>query len=306
MTLRRNVLAAAITAACAAAFGAAVLMLGSSYIVSVATTLAMWIALSQSWVMLSGMTGYISLGHAVFFGLGGYVMAITWKVVPIWLSLAASGVAAALLAFLVGYPCLRVRGPYFVILTFGLAEFVKYIVINIEAALSKFGRLLIGVPEIETIFVMMLVLAAVAFYTTYALRRSRFGAGLRAIREDEEAAETSGVPVAWFKVAAFVVSAVIPGVAGAVFLLRSGYFEPLQAFNPSVSLSMITMAVIGGSDDAYGPLAGALFLVILSELLWANLPELYMVLLGVLLVVFVLGIPDGIEGRLRSWLGRAG
>jgi branched-chain amino acid transport system permease protein len=114
------------------------------------------------------------------------------------------------------------------------------------------------------------------------------------------------VPVAWFKVAAFVVSAVIPGVAGAVFLLRSGYFEPLQAFNPSVSLSMITMAVIGGSDDAYGPLAGALFLVILSELLWANLPELYMVLLGVLLVVFVLGIPDGIEGRLRSWLGRAG
>ncbi len=304
MTMRSAIFVVVSTAAVSAACGAAVLMLASPYLVGVAVTFAMWVALSQSWTVLSGMTGYISLGHAVFFGLGAYVMAVTWNTIPIWLALAGAGAGAALLAFLVGYPCLRVRGPYFVILTFGLAEFVKFVVVNVEAAFSKFGRIAIGAPDIDDIFLMMLVLAALAFLLTYFLRRSRFGVALRAIREDEEAAETNGVPVAWFKIGIFVVSAIIPGMAGALFLLRSGYFEPLQAFNPLVSLTMITMATIGGSDDAYGPLAGALFLVILSELLWANLPELYMVLLGILLVVFVLGVPDGIEGRLRFWLRR--
>jgi branched-chain amino acid transport system permease protein len=103
------------------------------------------------------------------------------------------------------------------------------------------------------------------------------------------------------KLIAFALSALIPGIAGGVFLFRTGYFEPMQAFNPSVSLSMITMAVIGGTDDAFGPLIGAVALVILSELLWANAPELYMVILGLLLVTFVMWLPDGIEGQVRAW-----
>jgi branched-chain amino acid transport system permease protein len=138
----------------------------------------------------------------------------------------------------------------------------------------------------------------------FTVARSRLGAGLRAIREDEVAAATIGVPVVRLKLVVFALSALIPGIVGGVSVFRTGYFEPTQAFNPSVSLNMITMAVIGGTDDAFGPLIGASLLVLLSELLWATQPELYMVLLGLLLVVFVIWMPEGVEGRLRSLASR--
>ena len=274
--------------------------IASTYFIGVALDLLMWVALAESWILLSGMTGYISLGHAVFFGVGGYVMALSWGLLPLWLIVPLAGLIAGLLALGVGYPCLRVRGPYFVILSFGVAEFVKFVVVSIEAGLGKAGRLMFGAPALEALYFIMLALAAIAVVLAYLVRRSRFGAGLRAIREDEDAAETIGVPATRFKLWAYVLSAVIPGMVGAVMVLRSTYFEPLQAFNPVVSFTIVSMAIIGGSDDAPGPLLGALFLVVLSELLWATLPEVYMIVLGVLLVGFVLGAPEGIYGWLRA------
>jgi branched-chain amino acid transport system permease protein len=122
----------------------------NSYFVGVGFTLLVWIALTESWIVISGMTGYISLGHVVFVGIGAYVAALAWLVLPIWIILPLAGLTAAVLATLVGYPCLRVRGPYFVILTFGLSELVKYIVVNIESALTVSGRVLFGAPGVET------------------------------------------------------------------------------------------------------------------------------------------------------------
>ena len=277
---------------------AVVPLFGGDYFVGVVLTLLMWIALTESWVILSAMTGYVSLGHVVFFGVGGYVMVLTFGVLPFWASVLASGAVAGALALLVGYPCLRVRGPYFVILTFGLAELVKFIVLNVEAALGKFGRLLFGAPSLAELFYAVLVLAAASVVITFAVRRSRFGAGLRAIRENEEAAETLGIDVAGFKVLAFALSAIIPGMVGSVMVLRTTYFAPLDVFNPITSFTIVSMAIIGGGDDVPGPLYGACFLVVLQELLWANWPEIYMILLGALLVGFVLGAPDGIHGRI--------
>ena len=279
---------------------AAVPAVTGDYITGVVLTLLMWIALTESWVVLSAMTGYISLGHAVFFGVGAYVMVLTFGVLPFWASVLVSGAVAGVLALLVGYPCLRVRGPYFVILTFGLAELVKFIVINVEAALGKFGRLLFGAPALDELFYAVLALAALSAAVTFAVRRSRFGAGLRAIRENEEAAETLGIDVARFKVLAFALSAVIPGMVGAVMVLRTTYFEPLDVFNPITSFTIVSMAIIGGGDDVPGPLYGACFLVLLQELLWANWPEIYMILLGALLVGFVLGAPNGIVGGIAA------
>src|SRR5262249_52654897 len=156
-------------------------------------------ALAASWGVLSGMTGYISLGHAVFYGIGGYVMVLSWTLLSPWLALPLAGLAAAALAVLLGYPCLRGRGPHFVILTFGVAELVKYIVVAIEAALGKSGRLLFGTPALATLFYAMAALAALSLAIAYLVRRSRFGAGLIAIREDETAAETVGVDVVALK-----------------------------------------------------------------------------------------------------------
>ncbi len=288
----------AIGLAAAVAVLASLPLYTGDYFLGVALSLLMWIALTQSWVVLSAMTGYISLGHAVFFGAGAYVMVLCFGTLPFWLAVVLAGLSTGLIALLVGYPCLRVRGPYFVILTFGLAELVKFIVINTEAALGKFGRLLFGAPGLDELFHVILGLAAASMVITYLVRRSRFGAGLRAIRENEEAAETLGINVGRFKVFAFALSAIIPGMVGSVMVVRTTYFEPLDVFNPITSFTIVSIAIIGGGDDVPGPLYGACFLVLLQELLWANWPEVYMIILGALLVGFVLGAPDGIQGRI--------
>ncbi len=279
-------------------FAIAVPQVVGSYYVSVALTLCMWIALTQSWTILSGMAGYISLGHVVFYGLGGYVSVVTWQLLPLWVAIPLAGLAAGLFAAIIGAPVLRVRGPYFVILTFGIAELVKYIVINVEATIAQAGRLMFGTPPVTILFYVMLGLAVGATLLAWSVRRSRLGAGLIAIREDEPAAETIGVPVVRYKTYAYILSAVIPGMVGAVMGLRLTYVEVLQLFNPIISFTIVTMAIIGGSDDARGPVLGAGFLLVLSELLWSSLPQLYMVALGTLLVCFVLFAPNGIVGLL--------
>ena len=276
------------------------------YYLTAALSLCMWVALTQSWIVLSGMAGYISLGHVVFYGLGAYTSVVTWKMLPLHVAIPLAGLVAGLFALLIGPPVLRVRGPYFVILTFGLAELVKFIVVNIEVGLGQASRLLFGTPDVVDLYFVMLGLAVAASLLAYLTRRSRLGRALLAIREDEEAAETIGVHVARHKVYAYVLSAVIPGMVGAVMALRSTYFEPLQVFSPVISFTVVTMAIIGGSDDAWGPLVGAVFLVVLSELLWANAPQLYMIILGGLLVGFVLFAPQGILGRLAAWRKVAG
>jgi branched-chain amino acid transport system permease protein len=271
----------------------------NSYFVGVCFTLLVWVALTESWIVISGMTGYISLGHVVFVGIGAYVAALTWLTLPIWLILPLAGLTAAALAMLVGYPCLRVRGPYFVILTFGVSELVKYIVVNIEAALTVSGRVLFGAPGVETLYLIALGLAWVSVILALIVRESRFGAALRAIRDNEEAAETIGVAIGKLKAAAFVLSSIVPGMVGALLIMRSTYFEPLEAFNPQTSVLIVTMAVIGGSDRPFGPMLGVVFLVLLQELLWTNLPQLYMIVVGALLIAVVVWLPGGIYGRIQ-------
>jgi branched-chain amino acid transport system permease protein len=277
---------------------AALPLVAGDYFVGVGLLLLMYVALTQSWTVLSGMTGYVSLGHVVFYGLGAYVAVLVWGELPLAAIVALAGFGAFLLAALIGLPALRVRGPYFVILTFGLAELVKYVVIVVEGWLGKFSRVIFGGPELATLFYIMLGLAVAATLMTFLVRRSRFGQGLLALRENEEAAETVGVPTVRFKLLAFALSALIPGAVGSVMVLRQTYFEPAQIFDPVISFSIVTMAVVGGSDDLKGPLLGAGGFVILSELLWANAPQLYMVILGVLLIAFVLWAPQGLSGVL--------
>ncbi|MCB1395788.1 MAG: branched-chain amino acid ABC transporter permease [Rhodobacter sp.] len=264
----------------------------------VALTLAMWIALIQSWSIFSGLTGYVSLGHAVAYGLGAYLMATQFRDYPVWVLIPAGGALAGLFALIVAIPVLRIRGPYFVILTFGLAELVKFALLRLETALGASSRLLFGAPGTTTLLAWMVALAAAATLLRHFVGLSRFGRGLIAIREDETAAETLGVPVTRFKVLAFALSAVIPGMVGAVMALRSTYFEVLQVFSPTISFTIVTMAIIGGSGDARGPVLGALFLVGLSELLRGASPQLYLILLGLCLIAFVLFAPNGLSGLL--------
>ena len=288
-----------ILATAAGAAGLAVLPLfGNDYVVGVGLTVLMWIALTQSWCVLSKMTGYISLGHVVFYGLGAYLVVVTWQQVPLALAIVGAGLLAAAFAALVGLPVLRVRGPYFVILSFGVAELVKYSIMAAEAASGTASRILFGAPDLGVIYFAMFALAVAATLLLMGVSRSRFGHGLRSLRENEEAAETLGVPIVRYKLLAFVLSAAIPGMVGGVMALRSTYFVVGQVFDPMISITVIAMAIIGGGDDARGPLLGVVFLALLSELLWSRAPLLYMVILGTILIVFVLILPNGLAGLL--------
>jgi len=272
----------------------------NDYLVGTGLSLLMWLALTQSWCVLSKMTGYISLGHVVFYGLGGYLMVVTWQQLPIGLVVVGAGILAAAFAALVGLPVLRVRGPYFVILTFGLAELVKFSIMAAESASGTASRILFGTPDLVVVYFLMFALALLATGLLTWVSRSRFGHGLRSLRENEEAAETLGVPVVRYKLLAFVLSAAIPGMVGAVMALRSTYFVVGGVFDPMISVTMIAMAILGGGDDARGPVLGAVFLFAIQELLWANAPLLYMIILGAILIGFVLLLPNGLIGLAQT------
>lgn len=271
-------------------------LVANDYLVGTGLTLLMWLALTQSWCVLSKMTGYVSLGHVVFYGLGAYLMVVSWQQLPFMLVILGAGALAAAFAALVGLPVLRVRGPYFVILTFGLAELVKFIIMAAESASGTASRILFGTPDLVVIYFSMFALALLATGLLTWVSRSRFGHGLRSLRENEEAAETLGVPVVRFKLIAFVLSAAIPGMVGAVMALRSTYFVVGGVFDPMISITVIAMAILGGGDNAKGPVLGVVFLFVLQELLWANAPLLYMIILGAVLITFVLLLPNGLVG----------
>ncbi len=290
-------------------FGLAVLLLAllprwtTDYHMSVALDVLMWVALTESWIILSGYTGYISLGHAAFFGIGAYFMAMTWPKLPFLLGVLAGGVVSSVFALVIGLMVFRVRGPYFVILTLGLTEFILHVVINTEIKLGgTVGRILMSAPSLTTLYHTMLAAAAVAVVTAYLVKNSRFGAGLFSLKEDEEAASALGVNAAFHKRWAYVISAFFPGVVGAIMALRHSYIDPYNAFDPMVSFQVIVMAFLGGMEDVEGALLGAVLLTLVSEALWARYPYYYMIIIGVIMIVTVKFMPLGLTAPLKGRL----
>lgn len=275
---------------------------GSDYLVSIGLNVLMWVALTESWIILSGYAGYISLGHAAFYGIGGYVMAISWQGVPFLVAVLLGGLASLAVALVIGFPCLRVRGPYFVILTLGLSEFIKYLFINWEVNVKgTVGRLLMGAPPIHTLYYSIMVIALVTVAVAYMIRRSRFGLALFSIKDNEDAAESLGINTSLYKWLAFGVSAFFPGLVGAIMALRSTYIDPYTVFDPFVSFQVIIMAFLGGYEDVAGPLLGALILTLVSEVLWARYPYYYTIILGVILILIIKFLPSGLIAPLKRF-----
>lgn len=277
----------------------------SDYHVSILLDILMWIALTESWIILSGYTGYISLGHSAFFGLGAYSMAMAWTKIPYALSVVIAGLLCAAFAFVIGYPFLRVRGPYFVILTLGLTEITKYIFLNLEIKLGgTVGRILMMTPGLHTLYYSVLLVFVIATITAYLVKNSRFGAGLFSIKEDEDAANSLGVNTAFYKWLCFGISASFPGMIGAILALRRSYIDPYTVFNPMVSFQVIVMAFLGGVEDVTGAIVGATVLTLVSEALWAQYPYFYMIILGVSIIIIVKFMPMGIVPPLKQMVLR--
>jgi len=256
------------------------------------------IALAQAWNLISGMTGYVSFGHAAFFGVGAYVGALflTWGY-PWWFAVFSGAGIAVLLAVPLGILTLRLRGPYFAIAMLGLNEIGRIVatlwvsVTNGGSGMTLAPKLL---PPLNMEYFTALMLALGATLLVARIHRSRFGLELRAIREDEEAAEMMGVNTTLNKVIAFILSALIPGGVGAVYAMYTSYIDPGSAFAHARNVEMIVMVLFGGSGTVWGPLIGAGVIMILREMLWAQFPAAHLALLGVLLLVVVLYLPGGV------------
>ena len=257
------------------------------------------VALAVSWAFFSGPTRYLSLATGAFFGAGAYTTAVVMARLPWPLPVLAAAAVAAVMALVVGTLALRLRGPYFAVFTFGLAELAKHVLIWYETGVTgTVGRLLLNPPGTVTLYYTVLGVTALAVGVAVWLPRGRWGVALVGIGADEERAETLGIDTTRVKIVVFALSAAFMGAIGGAMAPRWTYLDP-QVFNPLVSFQTVIMALLGGATTVIGPVLGAVFLGLLSETLLLKFRYFYMLSLGLVLIVVVLLLPRGLAGLLR-------
>jgi len=271
----------------------------SAYNVILLAAILMYIVLTVSWAFFSGPTGYISLATAAFFGIGLYTTAVLGKALPLLAVVAAGGLVSFVLALLVGAITLRLRGIYFAIFTFGLVELIKHILLFWEITVTGTrGRFVVLVGN-TTIYYVVFGILVLLMLTVYFVRRSKFGLAMQSIGDNEDAAAHMGVNVTLVKVITFAVSAFFIGAVGAIMATRWTYIDPYVAFNPLFSFLPVLMAIFGGMGQLYGPVIGAAIFAYLEELLLTKFPYYYMLIFGIILVVVILYLPDGLIGLIQ-------
>ncbi len=276
-------------------------------------TMLLSIILASSLNIIMGYTGYVSFGHVVFFGLGGYVglYLINSFHASLWVAMLASGLAASLLAFLLGKAILRLRGAYFALSTIGINEAMKAFINNftpfgaatgISLQFSVYKDYGGAAKALWLTYFIAVGLAILAILLSHLIRTSKFGLGLMAIREDEDAAEVMGVVTPNAKTWAYAISAILPAMIGAVYYFKNGNIEPADAFRLGFSIETLVMVMLGGFGTVAGPVLGAVGYQRLRGLLQINplVKDIQLSVAGVLLLVIILFIPDGLVGWLRK------
>lgn len=261
--------------------------------------------LAASWNMLSGFTGYINFALVAFVGVGMYgsTIAIVDFGVPWYLAVALGGVVAAAYAAVLSWPLLRIKGPYFTITTLAVAEGTRVLIsTGFMEPLTRAGA---GIPlftsiGFETKYFAMLALVVAAVVVTYVLANSRTGLRLLSIREDERAAENLGVNTTRLKIMAFVLSALFAGLAGGLHATYLSYIDPYNAFHIKYTVIPIIMVFFGGLGTVFGPILGATVLELFNNFIWAHILALNLAAFGVVLVLLILFLPQGILEWLKD------
>lgn len=253
------------------------------------------VVLATAWAMFSGPTRYISLATVAFFGIGAYTVAVLVDVLPYPLILLAAVAIGLTVALVVGAATLRLRGIYFVIFTFGLAELVRQLVTWYEVNVTRtLGRYIFLDITPQDIYWQLLALVALTFALAWWVRRSRLGLALRVIGDDEVVAAHIGIATTRAKLTLFALSAGLMSLAGAIQAPRWTYIEPAIVFNPTISFLTVIIALLGGANRLFGPLVGAVPLLLLFEWLSANFPNHHSIILGLLFIAIVFLLPDGV------------
>ncbi|MGE4242603.1 branched-chain amino acid ABC transporter permease [Ramlibacter sp.] len=279
---------------------------GSEFVVSLALTCLMYVALSSSWALFCGTTRYLSLATSAFFGIGAYASALSLETMPWWQAIALGAGIAAAVAVVMGAAVLHLRGTYFAVLTFGMTELIRHAIQYFEKSVTgTVGRVLTVVPERDTIYLTVLLLAVAAVGVSIVVRRTRLGLAWAGIGADEQRAQTLGVNTRWAKLAGFAMTAAFAGAVGAAMSVRWTYIDPPTVFNPFIGFQTVLIALIGGALTLWGPLIAAIVFSLLAETLRLSAPQVYMMTLGLLLILCVLYLPGGLASlrweTFRSW-----
>jgi branched-chain amino acid transport system permease protein len=268
----------------------------------------MFVGLTESWNLLGGYTGYVSLGHIAFFSTGAYTTAVCMNRFGIspFVTAPLGGIFSAILAAIVGYPVLRLKGAYFTISSLLLAVVMQLIFMNWEFVGSSTGlwyKLLpVSIEANRVLFYeAMLVLATAITLVVRYVERSKFGAGLVAIREDEDVAKTMGINTPWLKIKAFILGAFLAGTVGGIYGYYMSYVHPEVTFSMNTSLLILLMSFFGGCRSWSGPLLGAVVLSLANQLIVTFIgAEISRILYGLLLVVVIIFMPDGVMQFVRG------
>jgi branched-chain amino acid transport system permease protein len=281
---------------------------GSLYSVILLTTILMFVILTVSWVMFSGPTGYLSMASSAFFGVGIYASALllpnTGAVLPLLVVVLIGGIASGLVALGVGALTLRLRGIYFAIFTFGLVILILEVLNWWEHSVSHIRGRFVMIVGNDAIFYIMLAIFVLLMITSYLIRRSKFGLALQSIGANEEAAAHRGINVTMVKILTFALSAFFAGAAGAIWATKLTYVDPYVAFSILFSFLPILMAIFGGMGQLYGPVIGAAIFAYLQETLQTKFPYIYMLIFGIVLVMAILYLPNGLVGLIPRLIRR--
>ena len=282
-------------------------LVGSAYAVSFSIQLLIFLVLGYSWNLIGGYTGYTHFGQVSFFGIGAYVGSLLifhWNV-PWYLAAIAAAFAGAITALPLGGAMLRLKGPFFAIGMFGLARVLEAFALGFDnITQGGTGIYLKPLADLKPLYYVVAAVAAVMMLLTWRLDNSRLGLKLLAIREDENAAESLGIPTTRLKIGAFIASAVAPAAMGSLYAVYLGFIDPPTAFAPNVELTTIAMVLLGGMGTVLGPLLGAIVLSVVNEVLWANYPQVYLASVGFIVLLAVLFTPRGLVniGMKGGWL----
>jgi branched-chain amino acid transport system permease protein len=273
----------------------------------------MWSVVGMSWNLLGGYCGQVSFGHAAFFGIGSYTAGILFYQfsTSAWWGLPLTVVTVGVSALVVGFICLRLRGPYFALGTLAMGEVLRVIAENVESVTGGARGLMIDrrtwvakEPK-EPYYYVILALAVLTYAILEGVVKSKWGYYFVAIREDQDAAESLGIDTTYYKNIALILSALFTGLAGAFYTNYMGYIDPHVVFAlHDISIITIMVVMVGGVATRWGPLAGAVIMIVLSEVI-RTLPRIgaaHQTLFGILLIVIIIFLPNGVVGDFEKLL----
>ncbi|WP_417252322.1 branched-chain amino acid ABC transporter permease [Castellaniella sp.] len=276
---------------------------GSDTLVQFGISTLLLAVLAQGWNIIGGYTGYPSFGNSVFFGLGAYgvgIAMVQWQL-PFAAGMVFGVVLAVAFAVLLGIPVLRLKGHYFAIATLALAQIMAAIVSNVPLAGQNIGLVLPPLNDDRMFYELSLILLVAATLTVWWLTRSRFGFGLIAIRENEEGAVVMGVDTTRYKVLAFVLAGIFSALAGGIQAYWITFLDPASAFDITLNVKMIIMAVFGGPGTILGPIVGSFILSAISELLSSEITSIAGLFFGIVIVVAVVLMPRGLADVVQRF-----